>query len=533
MLPQTSKHPLRFGSLVTGISVAASISMMASCSVEPEQPNIIFIMTDDHTERAISAFGDSPIETPNIDRIADEGMLFSNSFVTNSICAPSRAVMLTGKYSHVNGKRDNQDEFDGSQPTYPQILHDSGYQTAMIGKWHLESEPTGFDTYSILSDSGGQGVYYNPNFNENGHIVNEQGYATDIITDMAIDFLDEATQSDEPFLMLMHHKAPHRNWMPSPEYVGRFEDVTFPIPDTFYDDYDTRELAAQADMRVEDMYLSQDMKLQAEYYGVETGTGGLAGYASMVGAVWEHEYENMTEEQRAAWDAVYQPINEEYARMNLSGNELAEWKYQRYMRDYMATVLSVDDSIGEILDYLDEHDLADNTIVVYTSDQGFYLGEHGWFDKRWMYEESFRMPLLIRYPDMIKPGSVADEFVMNLDFAPTLLDLAGFDVPEDIQGESMREILQGKTPKDWRQSMYYHYYEYPSGWHNVQRHFGVRNDRYKLINFYNARHWELFDLQEDPDELHNVYDDPAYSDVVADMTEELNRLRSFYGDNEY
>jgi len=484
-------------------------------------------MSDDHAMQAISAFGNSPIQTPNIDRIAQAGMLFNNSFVTNSICAPSRAVMLTGKYSHMNGKRDNEDEFDGTQPTYPQILQKNGYHTGLFGKWHLESEeePTGFDTYSILTDSAGQGVYYNPNFDENGTTVKKDGYVTDIISDMAIKYLDQVSSSKEPFFLMVGHKAPHRNWMPSPKYLGAFEDKTFPIPDTYFDDYSTREMAGLADMRVDGMYLSQDMKLQPEYYGKETGTGGMKGYATLVGASWASDYNRMTDAQKAAWDAVYDPINKEYAEKKLSGKELSEWMYQRYMRDYMATILSVDDSVGRILDYLDEHGLSKNTIVIYTSDQGFYLGEHGWFDKRWMYEESLRTPLLMKYPKKIPKGSTTDAFVLNLDFAPSLLDLAGIEVPKDMQGVSIRPLLNGKSiPKDWRKSIYYHYYEYPQGWHDVRRHFGVRTDRYKLIDFYNERYSELFDLEKDPHELNNVYKDPAYADVVEQMEAELERL---------
>jgi arylsulfatase A-like enzyme len=529
--------------MVAGLAIAASVAPFSGCSglaktqektQDPVQPNVIFIMTDDHACQAISAYGSTMIDTPNIDRIARGGALFENSFVTNSICAPSRAVILTGKYSHVNGHRDNDDMFDSSQMTYPQLMHDAGYQTALLGKWHLESDPVGFDTYQILTDFTGQGVYYNPNFNEDGQIVRREGYVTDIITEKAIDFLDQATQSDDPFLMLVHHKAPHRNWMPGPEYLGAFEDVEFPVPETFFDDYATRKIAGLADMKIENMYLSQDMKLHKEYYGTETGTGGSTEFAKLVEAIWEGDYNNMTDEQRAAWDAVYDPINKEYAELNLSGDELALWMYQRYMRDSIATIKSVDDSIGEILDYLDEHGLAENTIVIYTSDQGFYLGEHGWYDKRWMYEESFRTPLVMRYPALVSPGTVVDEMVLNLDFAPTILDLARLDVPKEMQGESMRPLITGKSSKvAWRDAIYYHYYEYPNGWHNVRRHFGVRTERYKLINFYNDRYWELFDLENDPNELRNVYDDPACQDVVAELKVKLEELREYYGDYEY
>ena len=534
---------LNLKTVVAGVSIAASLTSLSSCSNNGklfskkfERPNIVYIMTDDHTQQAISAFGSKLINTPNIDRLANEGVKFTNSFVTNSICAPSRAVMLTGKYSHENGLRDNQDEFDSSQDTYPSLLHNDGYNTAMIGKWHLESEPQGFDTYQILTDAGGQGIYYNPNFNEDGTNVHNMGYVTDIITDKAINFMESVKDNDKPFSILVHQKAPHRNWMPNTKYLGAFEDTEFPVPETFNDNYSTREMAALADMKVKDMYLSQDMKLHPEVFEKETGTGGLKAYQRYVVSSWEHEYENMTEEQRAAWDKIYEPINKEYAQIKdkLTDDEMAEWKYQRYLRDYLACVLSVDESVGRILDYLDKNGLAENTIVVYTSDQGFYLGEHGWFDKRWMYEQSLRTPLLIRYPARIEAGKVVDEMVMNLDFAPTFLDFAGHEIPEDIQGVSMVDLLtKNNTPKDWRTSIYYHYYEYPDGWHSVRKHFGVRTDRYKLIDFYNEHYKELFDLKTDPNELINIYENPEYSDIAKDMEIELERLRDFYGDDEY
>jgi arylsulfatase A-like enzyme len=532
---------LRWGLIFAGIGILAG-----ACSNDDEgkgtpsppdtvstQPNIIFIMTDDHTQQAISSLGGTLIDTPNIDRIAAGGVRFTNSFVTNSICAPSRAVMLTGKHSHLNGKRDNQDTFDGSQQTFPKLLQGAGYSTALIGKWHLESEPTGFDRYDILTDSSGQGQYYAPYFNENGESVQREGYVTDIITEKSLDYLNEARDTGKPFALLMHHKAPHRNWMPALKYLGSLDDVEIPIPDTFDDDYATRVPASQADMRVADMFLSQDMKLTKDYYGEETGTGGLDGLQATIENGWVESLSRLTPEERSLWDAYYVPINEDYANTTRTAEELAQWKYQRYMRDYLSCVMSVDESVGRVLDWLDENDLAENTIVVYTSDQGFYLGEHGWFDKRWMYEESFRTPLLMRYPAVVPAGTTATEMVMNLDFAPTFLDFAGVEVPSDMQGEPLRGVVTGNPPEDWRKSVYYHYYEYPDGWHSVRRHFGVRNDRYKLINFYNDAIWELYDLESDPHELNNVYSDPSYSDVVTEMKAELTRLRDYYGDDEF
>ncbi len=520
-------------------TLGISVSPFAGCggdesTGEVKQPNIIFIMSDDHDQRAISCYdngGETVIETPNIDRIANEGMRFDNSFVTNSVCAPSRAVMLTGKYSHLNGKKDNLDTFDSSQDTFTKTLSSNGYQTAVIGKWHLESDPVGFDTYQILSDSGGQGVYYNPSFNENGEIVNREGYVTDIITDKAIEFLDSATKSDKPFCMLMHHKAPHRNWMPAPRHFDAFDGVTFPLPQTFYDDYSTREMIQYSDMKIENMYLSQDMKLIEQYYGEESGTGGKASWTG-VGDGWQATLDSLNAEQRAAWDSYYLPINQQYAEAALSGNDLTEWKYQRYMQDYLGCVLSLDESIGEVLDYLDEHNLAKNTIVVYTSDQGFYTGQHGWFDKRWMYETSFRMPLVMRYPAKVKAGSVSKDFVLNLDFAPTFLDYCCVAPFEGIQGESLRGILEGKTPSDWRTSVYYHFYA-DNDWHGVAKHYGIRTNKYKLINFYNESYMELFDLENDPNELNNVYENSQYSDIATQLETELKALRKELKDETY
>ncbi len=515
-------------SMGAGAAAFALPAFLQSCALKSRRPNILFIMSDDHAAQAISCYGSKLIQTPNIDRIGNEGVRFVNSFVTNSICAPSRAVLLTGKYSHKNGLRDNRDEFDGSQVTFPKLLQKAGYQTFMIGKWHLKTAPTGFDDWKILV---GQGSYYNPVLIENGEKKKHIGYTTDLLTDLAIDELENRDPS-KPFCMLLHHKAPHRNWMPSPKYMDAYDDRDLPLPETFYDDYATRSAAArEADMRIENMYLSLDMKLMPGYYKKETGTGGNAKAAKTIEQAWKNEYENLTEEQRKAWDAHYLKVNEEFKRKKLSGDALLRWKYQRYIKDYLRCILSVDESVGRVLDYLDQNGLAKDTIVVYTSDQGFYLGEHGWYDKRFMYEESLSMPLLLRYPKEVPPGQVSRAMVLNLDFAPTFLDYAGVETPADMQGQSLRSVARGKVPPDWRTSMYYHYYEYPHGWHNVKRHYGVRTDRYKLIHFYyDIDAWELYDLKKDPHELNNVYDDPAYAAVVKELTAELKRLREKYGD---
>jgi arylsulfatase A-like enzyme len=477
-------------------------SIAQTLGAEKKPPNIIYIMTDDHAAHAISSYGSKINKTPNLDRIAKEGMRFANCFCTNSICAPSRAVILTGKYSHINGVIDNAKEFDGSQQTFPKLLRKAGYETAVIGKWHLKTDPTGFDYWNILP---GQGVYYNPIMIEMGQKKKYAGYVTDIITDHCLNWLKKRTP-DKPFCLMYHHKAPHREWEPAPKYLTLYDDVTIPEPPTLFDDYSNRGRAAkEQDMTIEKTMNDRDVKLVAP--------------------------KNLTPEQKNLWDAAYEPKNEAFRKANLQGKDLVRWKYQRYIKDYLRCVASVDDNVGRMLDYLDEAGLADNTVVIYASDQGFYLGDHGWFDKRFMYEESLRMPLLVRYPKEIKPGSVNNDIVMNLDFAPTFLDFAGVSKPADVQGRSIRTLLQGKTPKDWRKSMYYHYYEYPAV-HSAKRHYGVRTQRYKLIHFYHdIDEWELYDLQKDPDELNNIYNDPAYADVVKKLKAELSRLREEFKDD--
>lgn len=511
---------------VSALALGTSPLWLGSCAKKADQPNIIFIMSDDHAEKAISAYHDNLVQTPQIDRIAKEGVRFEKSFVTNSICAPSRAVLLTGKYSHLNGLKDNRDEFDSSQQTFPKLLQKAGYQTAMIGKWHLKTEPTGFNYWKILK---GQGNYYNPVFYEREGKQEYTGYTTDIITDEAINFLDKRDR-EKPFCMLVHHKAPHRNFMPPIKYLGQFEDHKFPIPETLFDDYETREkTAGAADMRIEDMFLSFDLKLNPEDYEKQTGSGGLGQVDEEPRTYYKNQ---LNEEQLKTWEAHYDRISEEFDQADLKGKELTEWKYQRYLRDYMGCILSIDDNVGRLLDYLDQNNLRSDTIVIYTSDQGFYLGEHGWYDKRFMYEESLSMPLLMRYPREIKANQVKEEIVLNLDFAPTFLDFAGTEIPNDVQGRSLRPLLKNNKKIDWRDSMYYHYYEYPHGWHTVKRHYGVRTHRYKLIHFYNdVDIWELYDLKKDPHELNNVYDDPDYSAVVTRLKKELKRLRKKYRDN--
>jgi arylsulfatase A-like enzyme len=460
-------------------------------------------MTDDHASHALSCYGSKINKTPNLDRIAKEGMLFKNCFCTNSICAPCRAVILTGKYSHLNGVIDNRKRFDGSQQTFPKLLQKAGYETAMIGKWHLKTDPTGFDYWNVLP---GQGAYYNPAMIEMGQRKKYTGYTTDIITDHCLKWL-KGRKAGKPFCLMYHHKAPHRRWEPGPKHLNMYDDVTIPEPDNLFDDYSNRGRAAkEQDMSIEKTMDKKDLKL--------VPPGGL------------------NPEQKKLWDAAYNPKNEAFEKANLTGKELVRWKYQRYIKDYLRCIASVDDNVGRLLDYLDKSGLAENTVIFYTSDQGFYLGDHGWFDKRFMYEESLRMPLMVRYPELVKPGSVNENIVLNLDFAPTFLDIAGISKPSDMQGRSIRRLLRGKKPKRWRKSMYYRYYEYPAV-HSVKRHYGVRTDRYKLIHFYNdIDEWELYDLQKDPREMKNVYNDPAQAETVKKLKTELQRLREKYKDTE-
>lgn len=481
------------------------------------RPNIVFIMTDDHSRNAISCYGSRMNTTPNIDRLARQGVRFTNAFCTNAVCAPSRAVLLTGKHSHINGVTDNGVAFDGSQATFPQLLREAGYETALFGKWHLKSEPTGFDHWSILPD---QGHYYNPDFVTMGARSTRTGYVTDLITDDAISWIAQR-DSGKPFCVLLHHKAPHRNWMPDARHFMMYEGEDQPLPDTFYDDYATRSDAARRqEMRVADhMFSGYDLKLTPpDSSGAETP------FETTDRQYWHSEYDRMSPADRAQWDAVYGPRNEAFRRSPPTGKDLDRWKYHRYIRDYLRCIASVDDNIGRVLDHLDRSGLANDTIVVYTSDQGFFLGEHGWFDKRFMYEEALRIPLIIRYPEVLDPG-IAGSMVQNLDLAPTFLDLAGAPVPADMQGRSMRQVASGHPPADWRTAIYYHYYEYP-GVHAVRRHYGIRTDRYKLMHFYgDIDAWELYDLATDPRELRNLYADPAYAGLVDTLKLRLAAMR--------
>lgn len=458
---------------------AVLIGLAQFAMAQDARPNILYIMADDHAAHALSCYGSKINQTPNLDRLAAQGMRFENGFVTNALCGPSRACVLTGKYSHINGFPDNKPKtvFDGSQQTFIKLLHDTGYQTGIVGKWHLVSDPTGFDQWSVLV---GQGRYFDPIFITNGKRETVKGYVTDVITDKALDFLKNR-KKDQPFCLMYHHKAPHREWNPDEKHAKMYDDKDIPLPETFYDKYEHRGTAAHdQDMTIAKTLTKADVKIDPP--------------------------------------------------AGLSGDKLTEWKYQRFIKDYLRVIASVDDNVGRVLDYLDQNGLTQNTIVVYTSDNGFFLGDHGWFDKRFMYEQSLRVPLIVRYPAKVKAGSVSKAMTVNVDYAPTFLEYAGVKVPADIQGKSLKPVLeQNVTPEDWRTSIYYHYYEFPQP-HHVHPHLGVRTDQYKLMFFTDLNEWEMYDLKKDPNELRNVYLEPEYSDVREKMTAELVKARKQYKD---
>ena len=470
----------------------------------PNRPNILFIMADDHAAHAISCYGSKINKTPNIDRIGNEGMRFLNCFAVNAICTPSRAAILTGKYSHINGVT-VFNRFDGSQWTVAKDLQKAGYHTGMIGKWHLTSDPTGFDYWNILP---GQGKYYDPDFIEMGTRKAMKGYATDIITDSAIEFLKNRPKG-QPFFLMCHHKAPHRPWQPDAKHAHMYDDVEIPEPETFNDDYKTRSAAApEATMRIDRNLTRNDLKIKPP-----------PGLQPKEVAKW-----NQTVDMEMEVDVNGQ-------KKTLTGQALKKWKYQKYIKDYLRCIASVDDNVGRLLDYLDKAGLKDNTIVIYTSDQGFFLGDHDWFDKRFMYEESLRMPFLIRYPGKIKAGTTESDMILNVDFAPTFLDFAGLTAPSEVQGRSFVSLLGGEHPTDWRKAMYYRYYHYPQD-HRVQQHYGIRTERYKLIFFHRINQWELYDLQKDPHELDNIYSDPHYAATVSELKSEMERLRKQLNDHD-
>lgn len=507
-----------FGSVA--FSIACGLSGCHSAKKALDGPmNIVYIMTDDHTAQMMSCYDRRYAHTPNLDRIAADGVKFTNSFVANSLSGPSRACILTGKHSHANGFTDNTTcVFNADQPTFPKYLQKAGYQTAIFGKWHLESLPKGFDRWEIVP---GQGDYYNPDFiHENGDTIAEHGYLTDIITDKSLKWIDKERDKSKPFCIMIHHKAIHRNWMADTAHLALYEDKHFELPDNFYDNYEGREAAAAQEMSIsKDMDVLYDLKMNR------------SDKTSRLKERYESYYNRMDSAQKAAWDAFYNPIIEDFYARNLKGKELDEWKFNRYMKDYLKVVKSLDDNVGRVLDYLEKNDMLKNTLVVYTSDQGFYMGEHGWFDKRFMYEESFHTPLIMRLPDGYERRGDINEFVQNIDYGPTFLDIAGVKKPKDMHGESLLPLLRGEHPKSWRDALYYHFYEYPAE-HSVKRHYGVRDNRYKLIHFYNdIDRWELFDLKNDPHEMNNIYGKPGTYSITNRMLKKLQQLQEQYNDS--
>lgn len=561
-----NKSLLSFAAL-SCIAVTAQAQQKAAAATQ--RPNIVYIMCDDHAFQCISAYG-SPISklapTPNIDRIAERGMRFDRAFVENSLSTPSRACLMTGLYSNQNGQRQLGEGIDTTRTFFTEQLQQAGYQTAVVGKWHMGCDPKGFDYYHIYND---QGQYYNPQYrgtDTDGKYIVEEGYSTDLTTDHALSFI-EHRDTNKPFCLLLHHKAPHRNWLANTKYFGMYDNVTFPMPETFYDDYETRGSA----VRTQKMSVTKDMRWEQDFKVPEMlDTANADSWDSYLSLM--NEVNRMNPEQRIAWGKYYFPRNRRLLEARLTGKELDEWKYQNYIRDYMSVIKSVDESVGRVLDYLDSHGLTDNTIIVYTSDQGFYMGEHGWFDKRFMYEESLRTPLLIAYSGHIQPGTVCNKLVQNIDYAQTFLDLAGISKPKELPGRSLTPLFKaGDKVKGWRNSIYYHYYDYPT-YHMVRKHDGVRTDRYKLIHFYGAggldavkenkyqrqpgtrehgcmtyltslgyfepkdsavNYNELYDLQADPHELNNLYGKPGYEKITKQLQKQLTDYRKSIGVDEY
>lgn len=490
--------------LVAAWTTSLACLILATSAHASAPPNIVFIFTDDHATKATGAYGSTINETPNIDRIAENGMRFDRAYVANSICGPSRATILTGTHSHVNGfYLNNLAPFDGSQPTFPKMLREAGYETALIGKWHLESDPTGFDHWEVLSDHGGQGLYYDPNFDTPDGETPSVGYVSTVITDKTLDWLRSKRDPTKPFLLMYQHKAPHRGFIPGPEELARWDDeAKIAEPPTLFDDYANRAaVRAETRMQIDSHMHKTDVK-----YG-------------------EAPFEDA--KRTKLWESAFGAGNRAYDADPPQGRERTRWIYQRYIKSYLGAVTSTDREIGRLLDYLEESGLAENTIVVYSSDQGFFLGEHGWFDKRWFDEESARIPLLVQWPGVVEPGSVNDDLVQNLDFAQTFLDAAGIEAHPRMQGQSFVPQLRGEEAADWRDAIYYHYYEHP-GFHNVAKHYGVRTKTHKLIHYYEADQWELFDLETDPDELVSQFENPDYAEVRATLEKRLAALRQQY-----
>ena len=491
-----------------------------------DRPNILFVFSDDHAPHAIGAYDGwlkSVDPTPAIDRLAAQGVVFRNSFCTNSICGPSRAVIQTGKHSHKNGFMNNGNTFDWDQQTFPKLLRKAGYTTAIYGKSHLRGEPQGYDDWKVLP---GQGLYYNPDMITPEGRKRIDGHCTDVVTDLAVEWLKEGRVEGKPFMLMVQHKAPHRNWMPALRHLDLYADIDLPEPTTLFDKWFDNAPPA----RFQELEIDRHMHLNFDLFVDLT--------PQFDGDAWKGRYDKsawrnmqrMTPKQLEGWYEAYKPRDKAFHEAKLSADALVRWKYQRYAKNYLRCVRGVDESVGTLMQTLEELDLSDNTVVIYSSDQGFYIGDHGWYDKRWMYDESLKMPLIVKWPGVTKPGSYNEDLVQNLDYAETFLELAGAAVPDDMQGESLVPLLKGQHPGDWRKSIYYHYYEYPSV-HMVPRHYGVRTQTHKLMRFYQFDEWEFYDLVADPDELTNQYENPEYQSKIAEMKTELKRLRKMYDDD--
>tara|TARA_B100001758_G_scaffold129753_1_gene111667 strand:- start:7138 stop:8772 length:1635 start_codon:yes stop_codon:yes gene_type:complete len=517
-----------FGIMKRFITLFTLISgLVAVAQAKSDRPNILFVFTDDHAPHAIGAYNGwlkSVNPTPIIDKLAKEGMLFEKSFCSNSICGPSRAVILSGKHSHKNGFMNNGNSFNWNQQIFPKILRKNGYQTAIYGKSHLKGRPQGFDDWAVLP---GQGLYYNPDmiFADGRRRIN--GYCTDVVTDLAVNWLKNKRNKNKPFMMMVQHKAPHRNWMPALRHLTLYDDITIPEPPTLFDKWEDNAPPA----RHQELEIDRHMDLNYDLFvDLTPDFEQPPSQKRQDRSAW-FNMKRMSNEQLTKWREAYAPKDEAFHKANLKDKELVRWKFQRYAKNYLRCVKGVDESIGRLQDTLNELGLADNTIVIYSSDQGFYIGDHGWYDKRWMYEESLMMPFIVKWPGVTKFGSRDNHLIQNIDYAPTFLEMAGAPVPNDMQGRSLLPLLKGKSPDNWRDSIYYHYYEYPSV-HMIPRHYGIRTQRYKLMHFYQfGDEWELYDLKTDPDELNNIYGKPEHAKLQSRIKNRLTKLQSHYEDN--
>jgi arylsulfatase A-like enzyme len=507
-------------------SLLINIIVLGRLTCAADRPNILFIFSDDHAPHAIGAYDGwlKPADpTPNIDVLASQGIVFRNSFCTNSICGPSRAVIQTGKHSHKNGFMNNGNTFDWTQQTFPKLLQKAGYTTAIYGKSHLKGQPQGYDDWKVLP---GQGLYYNPDMITPDGRTRIEGHCTDVVTDLAVEWLKEGREDGKPFMLMVQHKAPHRNWMPALRHLDLYADVDLPEPDTLFDQW----LDNAPPARFQELEIDRHMHLNFDLFvDLTPDFDGDALVGRYDKSAWRN-MKRMTPHQLEVWRAAYGPRDKVFHEAKLSGKDLVRWKYQRYAKNYLRSVKGVDESVGTLMETLDQLGLSDNTVVIYSSDQGFYVGDHGWYDKRWMYDESLKMPLVVKWPSVTRAGTYNEDLVQNLDYAETFLDLAGAEIPNDMQGASLVPLLRGERPDDWRKSIYYHYYEYPSV-HMVPRHYGVRNQRYKLMRFYQFDEWEFYDLEHDPDELTNQYNNPEFAGKIEQMKRELERLRKHYDDD--